>query len=70
MTQIKAVLERSKDWVHCDVLANAGKVPRRRVAFFVRMLRADGFKIEYGQRYIYDRRFFRGRMDGHYRLTS
>lgn len=70
MARIKEVLERSREWVHCSVLAEAGRVSRRRVAFFVRMLRADGFRVEYRQRYSYDRRFFRGRMEGHYRMIS
>jgi hypothetical protein len=50
MSRIMEVLRARKDGVSADFLAACGKVAKYRVAGFVKVLRGEGFTVEYSTR--------------------
>lgn len=68
MARILEVLEAHKEGVGADVLAALGEVTKYRVAGFVKILRGEGFTVEYTTRWKRDSYTGLLRQHGYYRL--
>ncbi len=68
MARILEALQAHKEGVGADVLAAWGKVTKYRVAGFVKVLRGEGFTVEYSTKWERDGRTGVKRLHGYYRL--
>jgi hypothetical protein len=68
MARILEALQAHKEGVGADVLSAIGKVTKYRVAGFVKVLRGEGFTVEYTTRWKRDSYTGLMRKHGYYRL--
>lgn len=68
MARILEALQAHKEGVGADVLSDLGKVTKYRVAGFVKVLRGEGFTVEYTTRWKRDSYTGLMRKHGYYRL--